>query len=177
MGVTTPCCGLSGTKFHFKFRWCDRSKKFILADAFCQGCAGKNDESRAFPHQTTSFFNIKNKLRFRTPKPDLFTCLMIFVMYIIMPEFHASSQPGQHVRISKDRFTETVFLKNSNQVPAIVMVHFIVIIFLVHFMWHHNLSFGRRIQIPESRFQIPEYFPCARPLFLPRARMREQGVM
>ena len=104
-----------------------------------------------FPHQTTSFFNIKSKLRFRTPKPDLFTCLMIFVMYI-MPEFHASSQPGQHVRISKDRFTETVFLKNSNQVPAIVMVHF-----MVHSpMWHYNLSFGRRIQIPESRFQIPD---------------------
>ena len=141
---------------HFKFRWCDRSKKFILVDAFCQGCAGKVLMINPFPHQTTSFFNIKSKLRFRTPKPDLFTCLMIFVMYIIMPEFRASSQPGQHVRISKDRFTETVFLKNSNQVPAIVMVHFIVIIFLlyiVHFLWHHNLSFGRRIQIPESRFQ------------------------
>ena len=93
MGVTTPCCGLSGTKFHFKFRWCDRFKKFILADAFCQGCR----ESTPFPHRTTSFFNIKSKLCFRTPKPDLFTCLMIFVMYtcIIMPEFHALSQTGQ----------------------------------------------------------------------------------
>ena len=93
MGVTNPCCGLSGTKFHFKFRWCDRFKKFILADAFCQGCR----ESTPFPHRTTSFFNIKSKLCFRTPKPDLFTCLMIFVMYIciIMPEFHALSQTGQ----------------------------------------------------------------------------------
>ena len=62
MGVTTPCCGLSGTKFHFKFRWCDRSKKFILADAFCQGCAGKVLMIN-LPHQTISFFNIKSKLR------------------------------------------------------------------------------------------------------------------
>ena len=72
-----------------------------------------------------------------------------------MPEFHASSQPGQHVRISKDRFTETVFLKNSNQVPAILMVHFIV----NSFMWHHNLSFGieeSRIQIPESRIRFQQ---------------------
>ena len=60
MGVTTPCCGLSGTKFHFKFRWCDRSKKFILADAFCQGHAGKvlHVMINPFPHQTTSLFNI-----------------------------------------------------------------------------------------------------------------------
>ena len=82
-------------------------------------------------------------------------------MYIIMPKFHASSQPGQHVRISKDRFTETVFLKNSNQVPAIVMVHFIVIIFLLYIVHQFlcDLSFGIeefRFQNPESRFQNPE---------------------
>ena len=71
---------------------------------------------------------------------------------------HQSSQPGQHVRISKDRFTETVFLKNSNQVPAIVMVHFIVII-SYSTLFIYVASFGieeSRIQIPESRFQNPE---------------------
>ena len=143
MGVTTPCCGLTGTK-------CDG---FILADAFCQGRAGKVLMTNPFPHQMTSFFNIKSKLCFRTPKP-IFS-LSHDLRNVYMPEFHASSQHGQHVRISKDRFTETVFLKNLNQVPVIVMVHFIVIIFLlyiVHFMWHHNLSFG----IEESRFQNPE---------------------
>ena len=87
MGVTTPCCRLSGTKFHFKFRWCDRPKKFILADAFCQGCAGKVLMIN-LPHQTTSFFNM-----FRTPKPD-------YVYY--HARVSCNKPPGQHVRISKD---------------------------------------------------------------------------
>ena len=65
------------------------------------------------------------------------------------------------------------------------MVHF-----MVHSpMWHHNLSFGRRIQIPDSRIQIPDSRirfqqivlpqlenPCIESTLLPRARMHTKGL-
>ena len=64
---------------------------------------------------------------------------------------HQANLVNVHVRISKDRFTETVFLKNSNQVSAIVMVHFMVHSPCGITTCHLVEEF--RFQIPESRFQ------------------------
>ena len=92
-----------------------------------------------FPHQTTS---IKSKLRFRqNPKTGSFQ--------LSHDHYHArvscSKQaflPGQHVQISKDRFTET-------HKSCVIMVHL-----------HIVLTFPTSYNPLSFCIQIPEYFPA-----------------
>ena len=86
---------------------------------------------------------------FQNLKLDLFNCLMIFVMYIIMPEFHASSKLFNLVNMFG-----IGLLKLCSESS---LVHFIVSTFLLAFYVASQLVIlHRRIQIPDFTIQNPE---------------------